>query len=62
MSKTPELLLAPRLLDAKHAAAYLGISETTLRGLRLPVLKIGRAVRYDVRDLDAFVDRLRGAA
>lgn len=54
--------IAPRLLDAKDAAHYLGISETTLRTLRLPVLRIGRAVRFDVKDLDAYVETLRGAA
>lgn len=51
-----------RLLDAKAAARYLAVSVSTLQRLRLPVVRIGRAVRYDVRDLDAYIERLRGAA
>lgn len=37
----PAPAFAPRLLPAPEAAHYLGISESTLRLLGLPRLKIG---------------------
>ena len=53
--------LQPMLLTARQAAAALSISERTLWGLtvrgELPVVRIGRAVRYDPRDLQAWIDR-----
>ncbi len=52
---------ARRLLIVKEAAAYLGISQWTMRGLgwngEIPEVKIGRRVLFDRRDLDAFVER-----
>ncbi len=52
---------ARRLLSVKDAAAYLGISQWTMRGLgwngEIPQVKIGRRVLFDRRDLDAFVER-----
>ncbi|MDQ4125720.1 MAG: helix-turn-helix domain-containing protein [Actinomycetota bacterium] len=53
-----------RLLDYKEAADYLGIGEWVLRGLakrgEVKVLQITRkTIRFDVRDLDAFVRRTR---
>ena len=52
----PSLLLSPR-----DAAKVLAISARTLWGLTkegaIPRIKIGRAVRYDVRDLTAWIDR-----
>jgi excisionase family DNA binding protein len=49
------------LLTAREAAAYLAISERTLWSLTAPrgpirVVRIGRTVRYDRRDLLVFVD------
>lgn len=66
----------PRLLDLKTAARYLGgISPWTVRGLvakgditpvRLPSVKhpgeAGRRLLFDVRDLDALVDRWKEAS
>jgi predicted DNA-binding transcriptional regulator AlpA len=57
-------------LSEKDAAHYLGMSESWLRHQRLsealgrpPHLRIGRAVRYRVCDLDDFLEaRLAGAA
>lgn len=49
------------LLTARDAARTLAVCEKTLwswtqpRG-PIPVVKIGRAVRYDVRDLQRFVE------
>jgi hypothetical protein len=52
-----------RLLTAKEAGVYLGRSEAAIRQMtfkrQLPVVRDGRNVRYDVRDLDARIDDLR---
>ncbi len=52
---------ARRLLSVKDAAAYLGISQWTMRGLgwngEIPEVKIGRRRLFDRRDLDTFVER-----
>ena len=54
------------LLTAKQAAAALSISERTLweltRSGEIPRLKIGASVRYDVRDLTAWIDKKKGGA
>ena len=54
----------PLLLNSKNAAKALSISERTLFSLRkagqVRCVKIGRAVRYDLRDVQAFFDRQRG--
>ena len=55
----------PRLYDEKRAAEILGVSPTTLTTWRstrrydLPFVKIGNAVRYEERDLLAFIERGR---
>lgn len=48
------------VVDEKRAAAYLDLSVKTLQARRAahkapPFLKIGRSVRYQVADLDAFL-------
>lgn len=63
MDTTPT---TPRLLTEREAAAYIAMSVRYLRQGRCypskgtahpPHVKIGsRAVRYDVRDLDAWID------
>jgi excisionase family DNA binding protein len=49
-----------RLLTTEEAAQYLAISASTLYGWvwqrRIPFVKIGRALRFDLRDLEAFVE------
>jgi predicted DNA-binding transcriptional regulator AlpA len=50
---------AMRLLSVREAAAYLGISVSTLAKMRLtgngpPYVKPCRRVVYDVRDLEAW--------
>ncbi len=51
------------LLTRREAAAYLGIAEMTLSiwkstgRYNLPVVKVGRLVRYKKSDLDAFIER-----
>ena len=53
------------LLDSRTAAKALSISERTLWQLskdgEIPRVKIGRSVRYDRRDLIAFIDGRKGA-
>lgn len=52
-----------RLLRPQEAAKKLAISERTLWKLtkdkELPVVRIGRNVRYDPADLQAFIDQKR---
>jgi len=56
----PKLLVTPR-----EAAKALSICEKTLWTLTkrgdLPAVRINRAVRYDVADLQAFINRQKGA-
>ena len=50
--------LAHRRLRTPAAADYLGYSESTLEKKRLtgpPFIKLGRAIVYDTRDLDAWL-------
>lgn len=51
------------VLNDRQAAAFLGVSPGTLANWRsqgtvgVPYVRLGRAVRYRVRDLQAFLDR-----
>lgn len=55
------------LATEKVAAAKLGLSHYTLRNARstgrlgIPFVRIGRAVRYRMEDLQAFIDQHRVA-
>jgi excisionase family DNA binding protein len=50
------------LLTREEAAAYLGVKENTLavwscsKRYNLPLVKVGRLVRYRVQDLDRFIE------
>jgi excisionase family DNA binding protein len=48
------------LLTIRQAAQYLAVSDSTLYGWvwqrRIPFVKIGRAVRFDLQDLAAFIE------
>ncbi len=54
-----------RLLDTEQAAQFLGLSKRTLENKRvsgidpIPFVKCGRAVRYDPRDLESWLDARR---
>ena len=59
--------LTKRLLDVKEAADYLGISYKTLYNGIAPksknpipvrVKRIGKLVKFDIKDLDAYIDSL----
>lgn len=61
MTKTP----TPDIVDTPTAADMLGVSPHTLRAARtrgtgaladLPVVRIGRAIRYRVVDIHAWVE------
>jgi predicted site-specific integrase-resolvase len=51
------------LLDGRHTASILGVSEGTLSVWRstgrydLPYVKCGRCVRYRMEDIQAFIER-----
>lgn len=50
-----------RLLTTKEAAEYVGRGKNTfeqerLRGGGVPFVRLGRSIRYDVVDLDAWID------
>ena len=51
------------LIKQNEAASYLGLSEATLerdrwRGGDIPYVKVGpRAIRYDLEQLDEYIDR-----
>lgn len=56
-----------RLLDTANAAAYLDMEQGTLenwryRGQGPPWVHLGKLVRYDLKDLDKWIDDQKGAA
>jgi predicted DNA-binding transcriptional regulator AlpA len=57
-----------RILRTPHAAAYVGLSPSSLEKMRLigdgpAFIRLGeRIVGYDVRDLDAWLERRRRCA
>ncbi len=57
--------MPPLLLNARQTAKALSISERKLWDLtdtrELPHVHIGRSVRYDPRDLQAWIDGRKGA-
>ncbi|AZB54755.1 DNA-binding protein [Cereibacter sphaeroides] len=59
MSKAnANIAFAPRLLPAPQAAAYLGVSATTLRNLPIPRKVLGGKRLYDRLELEAYADSL----
>jgi len=55
--------VAPRLLNQTQAAAYCGVSPSIFRQACpvKPVLLLDRIPRYDIRNLDAWIDSLGGS-
>ena len=55
--------IEPLLLTPREAAKALAVCERTLFGLtkagELRAVRIGRAVRYDVRDLRAWIEKAK---
>lgn len=69
MSSVNKIQIEKRLLTTVEAACYLGVSEHWLKTSRFrpeldgpPFIKMNRAVRYDIHDLNAWLDahRFRG--
>lgn len=61
------ILLRPRMIDTAAAAAYLGLAKNTLEKMRLygggpRFSKYGRAVRYSVDELDAWIEKNSAAS
>ena len=58
-----ETITVPRLVTVNDAARYLSVSVSTLYGWvyqrRIPFVKVGRALRFEMSDLDNFVERNR---
>ena len=56
--------ITPRLVKPSQAAAYLAISDRTLWQLSrdgvIPAVKLRRSVRYDIADLNAFIQKAKG--
>ncbi|MDO5621824.1 MAG: DNA-binding protein [Paracoccus sp. (in: a-proteobacteria)] len=53
-----DLTFAPRLMGATDAAAYIGVSTSTLRGLPIPRKVMGGRRLFDRLDLDAYAAAL----
>jgi hypothetical protein len=59
----PESGSTRRLLRAREAAAYLDTTEGALRadrhapGMAIPYVRLGRAIRYDIRELDRVIEQ-----
>jgi predicted DNA-binding transcriptional regulator AlpA len=67
MPATVELTTPQRLLKRRAAAATLSVSERTLFSLSyprgpIPVVRVGRSVRYDPRDLEEWIQASKLAA
>lgn len=52
------LTFPPRLMPIPEAAAYLGVSEATLRGLPIQRRLLGRKRLYDRLSLDEYASSL----
>jgi len=54
---------ATQLVNVNEAAQFLAVSPSTLYGWvwqrRIPFVKVGRAVRFDMADLERFVTQNR---
>lgn len=52
-----------RLLTVQEAARYLAVSVSTLYGWvwqrRIPFIKVGRGLRFDLADLEGVIERNR---
>jgi excisionase family DNA binding protein len=55
-----------QLVDVRAACATLHVSRSSLYKLidagALPPVRLGRSIRFAVRDLEALIERQRGAA
>jgi excisionase family DNA binding protein len=60
---TAQITRRTELLNVTEAARFLAVSPSTLYGWvwqrRIPFVKVGRAVRFDMTDLERFVSQNR---
>lgn len=53
--------VTPRLLGVSAAALYLGSTEWAIRKLqwerKVPFIRIGQRVLFDINDLNAFIEK-----
>ncbi|HEX8480522.1 MAG TPA: helix-turn-helix domain-containing protein [Allosphingosinicella sp.] len=61
------IFISPRMIDTATAAAYLGLAKNTLEKMRLygggpRFSKYGRAVRYNIDELDAWIEKNSAAS
>ena len=61
------IILKPRMVDTATAAQYVGLAKNTLEKMRLygggpRFSKYGRAVRYSVSELDAWIEKNSSAS
>jgi predicted DNA-binding transcriptional regulator AlpA len=61
------IILRPRMVDTATAAQYVGLAKNTLEKMRLygggpRFSKYGRAVRYSVTELDAWIEKNSAAS
>ena len=67
-SSAPSISPFPPRLNTRQAAEFLGLKEQTLvlwrhtKSVNVPYLKIGGAVRYNLEDLQKFVEQHRVTA
>ena len=63
MTDTTHEKIAPALMNIKCASRYLAISERKLWEMSksniIPVVRLGRAVRYDIHDLNTFITKAK---
>lgn len=61
LARLSEPTIQPALLTVKQTAVYLGRSEQSIQHLifqrELPVVRVGRRVHLDRRDLDVWIER-----
>ena len=62
----PAFVVSPRLIPTIEAARYLSVNRSTVHRLRvageLPAIRYFKHIRFDVRDLDAWIDRQKVTA
>jgi excisionase family DNA binding protein len=55
-----------RLVNIKFASRYLGLCERSVWSLakegKIPVVHIGRSVRFDIEDLSTFIEKAKRRA
>lgn len=67
MEKEPNNFIQKRLLSVQEAAVFLGISPRSIyngihrkakKRFPVPTKRIGKLVKFDIRDLEDFVEKL----